>query len=115
MIIEAEAGGSSTWVSLGLAIPSASTDVWTRGLVEIKVMGHTSGGGSGATIQTWYIDINDTLATEETIANISTTNSGTATEARLVISSGNFYVQIRPDQTDLGRGSIGAFAGMAVV
>ena len=111
MVIEAYAAGSTTWVNLGLAIPSTSTDVWTRGIAELKVMGHTSSIGNGATIQTWYFDMNDSNATEETIASISTTNSGDAPEARLVISSGNFYAQIRPNQ---GAG-FGAFYGIAVV
>ena len=111
MVIEAYAAGTSTWVNLGLAIPSTVTDVWTRGIVEIKVMGHTSAAGNGATIQTWYYDLNDSNDPEETTANISTTNSGSAPEARCVISSGNCYAQIRPNQS----AGHGAFYGMAVV
>tara|TARA_Y100000593_G_scaffold92289_1_gene183388 strand:- start:933 stop:3173 length:2241 start_codon:yes stop_codon:yes gene_type:complete len=111
MVIEAYAAGSTTWVNLGLAIPSTVTDVWTRGIVEIKVMGHTSSVGNGATIQTWYYDLNDSNDPEETVGNIETTNSGSAPEARCVISSGNCYAQIRPNQ---GAG-FGAFYGMAVV
>lgn len=88
-----EVGGVTSWYTVRTIALNPLSRVWTRGLVEARVAGHTSGIGSGVLESRWFFDIHDnTLAVGPITTDVT---SGEAPQFRLAVSGNEVLLQVQ--------------------
>lgn len=85
------------WLTLKTLIPSATTNVFVRGLIDLTVAGNTSTVGNGIRENGWFFDINNSTFSTGYIgtgtSSLCSGDSGNLPQIRVLVSSNTFVIQ----------------------
>jgi hypothetical protein len=85
--------GITAWSTVQTLTPSATANVYTSGIIEIRVMGETTTQGRGTYQERWQFTIANAAPTVASIAAAET--SGTNPTARLNMSGNAIQIQVQ--------------------
>jgi len=88
-----EVTGVTAYATQFTIAPSVVSNLWTHGLVEYKLMGHTSALANGGSHGVWYFDIADAAPTVGTAGSSTISTNGPL--FRLSVSSNDVLCQVQ--------------------